>query len=547
MNYSLTIKTLLFLILVKMKNFIPKLCLLLCATLILITSCKKEDTPPTIPLVSTNQATDVSYNSVKCGGLITSDGNAQITDCGLCISDQAEPKIENSTVIKIEKTQTNILASTINSLKPSTTYYIRAFATNKIGTGYGEQISFKTLDLKSPVIKSVLATNITKNTASINVELQDDGGTQVKESGICWGTDPNLTNDDNKTSSSFSQNKITESLANLKCNTTYYVKAYAKNDIGITYSNITSFKTSPGEPSFSKIELIDKTETTLTVKVTLNNDGGAKISETGIWWGSKALPSVPVSDNYTAYSIANNFDGTSFTVKLEYLGPNITWYIKGYAKNSVGTGYSSELIAATDPYFREGAGVTDIDGNHYNTVIIKGQEWMKENLKTTKLNNGDNAWVMWYDNDEGKYKNTYGGLYTYETVNTNKLCPIGWRVPSAEDFKILLSVAGTGDNPERNAYLNLREKGKAHWNTDDINITDRYGFSGLPGGDNYWDGGKFKYLGEKGWFWTTTSSNIKNYEDIYMNAFCLDIIGPRAYLDVYIDKLQFISVRCIKN
>ena len=86
-----------------MKKVIFWSCTLLYTTLVLITSCKKEDAPPTIPQVSTNQATEVSYNSVKCSGLITSDGNAQITDCGLCISDKAEPKIDNSTVIKIEK------------------------------------------------------------------------------------------------------------------------------------------------------------------------------------------------------------------------------------------------------------------------------------------------------------------------------------------------------------------------------------------------------------------------------------------------------------
>ena len=530
-----------------MKKTILRLSLLLCTSLILITSCKKEDAPPTIPTVTTNQATDVSYNSAKCSGLITSDGNAQITDCGLCISDQAEPKIENSTVIKIENTQTNILSSTINNLKPSTTYFIRAFASNKIGTGYGEQITFKTLDLKSPVIKSVLATNITKSSASINVELQDDGGTPIKESGICWGTDPNLTNDDNKTSSSFSQNKITESLANLKCNTTYYVKAYAKNDIGITYSNITSFKTSPGEPSFSKIELIDKTETTLTVKVTLNNDGGAKISETGIYSSSKPLPSIPISDNYTGYRIAENFDGTSFTIKLEYLGPNITWYIKGYAKNSIGTGYSTELIATTDPYFREGAGVTDIDGNHYNTIIIRDQEWMKENLKTTRLNDGTMAYARWYNDDETKYKNEYGGLYNYHTVKTDKVCPIGWKIPSDKDYQQLIDLA-TQDyyyNSENTAYYNLREKGTNHWDNDSDKVTDKFGFSAIAGGIN-WNGTSFERNTHEGWYWTS-ATNIYN-ERTYRKAFTLkkDPLGE-AYIYFFMNDDALISIRCIKE
>jgi hypothetical protein len=95
--------------------------------------------------------------------------------------------------------------------------------------------------------------------------------------------------------------------------------------------------------------------------------------------------------------------------------------------------------------------VTDIDGNIYNTVSIGSQTWMKENLRTTRYNDGNyipnvtlnNEWsslktpgYCWNVNDSIKYS-TFGALYNWYAINTDNLCPVGWKVPSESDFKIL--------------------------------------------------------------------------------------------------------------
>lgn len=89
--------------------------------------------------------------------------------------------------------------------------------------------------------------------------------------------------------------------------------------------------------------------------------------------------------------------------------------------------------------------LTDIDGNKYRTVVIGKQVWMAENLKTTRLNDGtviplnkgEEVWgklkiqcYCWYNNDSAKYGAVYGALYNWYAVNTGKLCPDGWHVPS---------------------------------------------------------------------------------------------------------------------
>ena len=95
--------------------------------------------------------------------------------------------------------------------------------------------------------------------------------------------------------------------------------------------------------------------------------------------------------------------------------------------------------------------VTDKDGNIYDTVHIGKQVWLKENLATTKYNDGtqiplvtDNSWYnlstaayCWYGNDSATYKPLSGALYNWYAVNTGKLCPAGWHVPADTEWTTL--------------------------------------------------------------------------------------------------------------
>ena len=121
-----------------------------------------------------------------------------------------------------------------------------------------------------------------------------------------------------------------------------------------------------------------------------------------------------------------------------------------------------------------GGTVTDIDGNIYNIVTIGNQTWMAENLRTTRLNDStpidlvpdSKQWGAWaspaycfYDNDEAKYKDPYGALYNWRAVDTKKLCPEGWHIPTAQEFDTLISFCGG----KAIAGCKLREEGSAHW------------------------------------------------------------------------------------
>jgi uncharacterized protein (TIGR02145 family) len=195
--------------------------------------------------------------------------------------------------------------------------------------------------------------------------------------------------------------------------------------------------------------------------------------------------------------------------------------------------------------------LTDKDGNVYTSVTIGTQEWMVENLKTTKYNDGtpiplvtDNAeWealntpgYCWYDNDAATYKNPYGALYNWYAVNTGKLCPTGWHVPTDAEWKTFTDYLGGEDV----AGGKLKEIGTTHWDSPNTGATNETGFTGLPGGMRY-DNGPFVDFGSTGRWWSATECGAS-----CAFVWCLDYSEGGLLRYFSFNEWGF-SVRCIKN
>jgi len=199
------------------------------------------------------------------------------------------------------------------------------------------------------------------------------------------------------------------------------------------------------------------------------------------------------------------------------------------------------------------------DSNNYSTVNINNQCWFKENLKATQYNDGTNIlnlitsldWrndltgaYSWYNNDYVLYGSVYGALYNFYAVNSGKLCPSGWHVPTDADYKILVesqsavgceSSTGWQCSP---AGDSLKESGIVHWNSLNTG-TNTSGFTALGGGYRNSDGTFFN-RGTFAHFWSSSpnGSNVwdrflsSSYQSVYRNGF---------------NKSGGFSVRCLKN
>jgi uncharacterized protein (TIGR02145 family) len=209
--------------------------------------------------------------------------------------------------------------------------------------------------------------------------------------------------------------------------------------------------------------------------------------------------------------------------------------------------------------------VNDTDGNVYATIGIGSQIWMAENLRTTRYNNGDSIpngtdWpniatpaYCWYDNNVSN-KATYGALYNWYTVNTGKLAPTGWHVPTDAEWTILENyLIANGFNYDGTTTGNKYAKALASatgWASysgeGTVGYTDypakrnATGFTALPGGFRYEDG-TFSSIGDAGYWWNATEGNASGAWDRFVYYDRSDVGGDND------DKILGFSVRCIRN
>lgn len=296
---------------------------------------------------------------------------------------------------------------------------------------------------------------------------------------------------------------------------------------------------------------------------TITDEDSGTIIAKGVCWSTDIEPTI--ADSKTT-------DGTGtgpFTSSLTGLTENTIYYLRAYATNSNGTYYGDLLSFSTKSNLNNinfntsisYETVTDIDGNTYKTlqIISKGehkgsQTWMAENLKTTKFNDGSaipleiGSWTdlstpayCWYNNTD----NTYGALYNWYAVNTEILCPVGWHVPTHEEWEILFSYFGGYTE----AGGKLKESGTSHWKSPNTG-TNESGFTALPGGvrddSHEFDGlGIFRDIGLRGSYTSSTPFYYK--ERGFVRMYTISHEGNGIGSGEVIIMYAGLSVRCVQD
>ena len=168
--------------------------------------------------VTTTAPTDIDYHTAKVSGTVTADGGATVTERGICYSTSANPTTASTKIIS--GTGSGAFSVNLINLSDSTTYYVRAYAINKKGTSYGEEVSFMTKGYKVPTVTTATPTNIEYHTATVGGEVLADGYPEALERGICYSTSPNPTTESNVVCSGRGDGSFTINLTNLSDSTT---------------------------------------------------------------------------------------------------------------------------------------------------------------------------------------------------------------------------------------------------------------------------------------------------------------------------------------
>ena len=364
----------------------------------------------TVADVTSSEITGVSF---KVASEITDNGGAEVTEKGFCYSTTENPTVENSKkVVEIDEFET-----TIDELANGTTYYVRAYATNSAGTAYSEQLPVKTLAVLA-TISDVVSSEITRSSFKLSSEITDNGGTEeeVTEKGFCYSTTENPTVEDSKKVVDDDEFEVT--IDELASATTYYVRAYAVNSVGTSYSEQIVVKTLP--------------EGTLNGMFSISNDEQIYFSQgnlqyqasTNTWRFAENQDDIVGNDNK---NISENYDGW-----IDLFG----WGTSGYnGKNPYMTSSTSEDY---------GDGENDIAGTNY--------DWGVNNA----ISNGGNQAGLWrtLTRTEWKYliqtrtnASSKYGVAKVNNVNGLVLLPDDWTLPADVTF-----TSGASGDYAQNTY-----------------------------------------------------------------------------------------------
>ena len=231
----------------------------------------------------------------------------------------------------------------LENLLNDTTYYVRYEVLNSYSNLLAEQIdTFATRPYEVPQLSPTIVLDTTSNSASIAGKIISNGGLPITERGVCYGLSSTpILEDSLYIVCTQEVDSFVCELKDLSIVTTYYARAYAKNEKGIAYGEEVSFTTLSTIPSVGAIATTDIALTSVTIAGEILSDGGATLTECGICYSMLGTPTI---DNDKVMSSANV---GSFNCQLDNLKMGTTYYARLYATNANGTVYSNPIEFTT--------------------------------------------------------------------------------------------------------------------------------------------------------------------------------------------------------
>jgi len=306
---------------------------------ILFSYCRKEE-KKLLPRVKTSEAKSITDSSAISGGKISDDGAVAITSKGVCWSTDMTPDITDE--ITMDGTGTDSYVSKITGLSPGKTFYVRAYATNSIGTGYGLPVSFKTLG-GPPEAVTGDATNIlpysatldgTVNANDLTTIVSFDYGTNksygqsviAKESPVTGHTDINVSAD----------------ITGLAPGINYHFRVKTINDLGTVNGSDMTFTTQGKIPSATSIDATNVSSSSAT----LNGIVNANHLSTVVTFEYGTNKSYGQSVTAIESPVTGNTD-TNVSAEISGLTSGKTYHFRVSAVNELGTAYSGDMTFPT--------------------------------------------------------------------------------------------------------------------------------------------------------------------------------------------------------
>lgn len=291
-----------------------------------------------VPYLSVRTISDITINSALCTACIDYDGNGPIIEKGFVYDTIMYPTLDNHVV---SVNDGSYLFSATITINPDKYYYVRAFARNSVGVGYSDPVGFASASVLAQVVTDQVH-SITANSVICGGEVVDNGGSKVLARGLCWSSSSNPTIQNSHIAVGSGLGQFSATVPMLQPNTTYQIRAYAQNEMGISYGEVRTFTTLSGMPVVHTGEIQSVSSTMAVVSSQVVDDSGFPVIHRGVCFSVSQHPtlSAPHTDDGSGIG--------SFSSNLTNLTPGTRYYYRAYATNGLGTEYGEEKTFVTE-------------------------------------------------------------------------------------------------------------------------------------------------------------------------------------------------------
>lgn len=288
------------------------------------------------PRVNTGSMSHISATGAVSGGNVITPGYSPVTARGVCWSLSQNPTINDSHTSDGEGVGS--FTSHLSGLTPNRGYFVRAYATNAGGTGYGANTYFQT-SRGTPTATTFAPWFVTSDEAEVSGAVTNGGAADVTDRGLCWSTSANPTTADGHMSAGTGLGGFQEFVSGLEASTTYYLRAYGSNEYGIGYGANISFVTA--NPSLATVYTADPRDITASSAILggeVSGQGSGPVIERGVVWDTSPRPNL---NNQRA---PMGVGPGAFSKNLTGFASENTYYLRAYAINDTGASFGQQKI-----------------------------------------------------------------------------------------------------------------------------------------------------------------------------------------------------------
>jgi uncharacterized protein (TIGR02145 family) len=335
--------------------------------LVIFFACKREE-GIVLPEVITASVDEIYNTSAKVGGRVANNGGPEISDRGVYWGTSEDPE-KGGTKLGIG-TGNGIFYENISGLTPGVKYYVKAYANNGTGESFG-QGTFFTTQISLPTVETSDVTEFTPTSVRLGGAVTDNGGFEVTQRGVYWGTEPDPRLKGTKLIIGSGDGSFSQTVTGLSRAKTYYAIAFATNLKGASYGREITFSTEPELPVVVTGSIFNINPFGAEAGGVVTSSGGLDVTERGFYWGTSPNPVL------TGTKLAIGIGTGSFTSQLTSLNPAIRYYVKAYAINSMGIAYGEEksFLTKGEKPVADTATYSDLGANSVVlTAIVRGND-----------------------------------------------------------------------------------------------------------------------------------------------------------------------------